>query len=99
MARSLVSLSSEVERSNMVTSRLQTITQSREELIPRGSIASEVKIYTVEIDSCGCGKGAGFTVIGPDGVEECAVYNDRGAAEEIAQLMNFAYEQGRRSAA
>jgi hypothetical protein len=60
-------------------------------------MTNEMKIYTVEIDSCG--NGAGFTVLGPDGVEECAVYNDRGAAEEIAELMNFAYEQGRRSAA
>lgn len=58
---------------------------------------NEVKIYTVEIDSCG--NSTGFTVLGPDGVEECAVYSDRGAAEEIAELMNFAYEQGRRSAA
>lgn len=62
-------------------------------------MASEVKIYTVEIDSCGYGNVAGYTVLGPDGVEECAIYRDRGAAEEIAELMNFAYEQGRKSAA
>lgn len=79
-------------------------------LIARGSMADrfklytgeEIKMYTVEIDSrgcSGCGKEVGYTVVGPDGVEECAVYNDRGAAEEIADLMNLAYEQGRRSAA
>ncbi|HEV3150368.1 MAG TPA: hypothetical protein VGY94_05405 [Acidobacteriaceae bacterium] len=62
----------------------------------------EAQMYTVEIDSrgcSGCGKEVGYTVVGPDGVEECAIYNDRGVAEEIADLMNFAYEQGRRSAA
>ena len=65
-------------------------------------MTKEGKMYTVEIDSrgcSGCGKEAGYTVVGPDGIEECAIYNDRGAAEEIADLMNFAYEQGRRSAA
>ncbi len=59
------------------------------------------KVYTVEIDNRGCsncGKEAGYTVVGPDGVEECAVYNDREVAEEIADLMNMAYEQGRRHA-
>lgn len=59
-------------------------------------------IYTVEIDNRGCsncGHEAGYTVVGPDGVEECAVYNDREVAEEIADLMNTAYEQGRRHAA
>ena len=48
------------------------------------------------IDPWGPGAEA---LVGPDGVEECAIYNDRGVAEEIADLMNFAYEQGRRSAA
>jgi hypothetical protein len=70
-------------------------------LVTRGSMTSEVKMYTVEIDSrgcSGCGNEAGYTVVGPDGIEECAIYNDRGVAEEIAELMNFAYEQGRRSA-
>ena len=60
------------------------------------------KVYSVEIDNRGCsncGSEAGYTVVGPDGVEECAVYNDRGVAEEIADLMNTAFEQGRRSAA
>jgi hypothetical protein len=56
-------------------------------------------MYTVEVDDRGCGNEAGYTVVGPDGVEECAVYNDWGVAEEIADLMNNAYEQGRRSAA
>jgi hypothetical protein len=42
---------------------------------------------------------AGYTVVGPDGVEESAIYNDRGEAEEIADLMNAAYEQRRRPAA
>jgi hypothetical protein len=61
-----------------------------------------MQMYTVEIDSrgcSGCGREVGYTVVGPDGVEECAIYNDRGVAEEIADLMNFAFEQGRRSAA
>jgi hypothetical protein len=60
------------------------------------------KMYTVEIDSRGCsncGTDVGYTVVGPDGVAECAVYNDREVAEEIADLMNTAYEQGRRSVA
>ena len=60
------------------------------------------KVYTVEIDSRGCsncGSEAGYTVVGPDGVEECAVYHFRGDAEVIADLMNTAYERGRRSAA
>lgn len=60
------------------------------------------KIYTVEVDQQGCsrcGSELGYTVVGPDGVEECAIYNDRSAAEEIADLMNLAYEQGRRAAA
>jgi hypothetical protein len=68
----------------------------------RESVETHEKVYTVEIDNRGCsncGKEAGYTVVGPDGVEECAVYNDRGIAEEIADLMNTAYEQGRRSAA
>jgi hypothetical protein len=59
-----------------------------------------MKVYTVEIDIRGCsscGNEAGYTVVGPDGVEECAVYNDRGIAEEIADLMNNAYEQGQRA--
>ena len=59
-------------------------------------------MYTVEVDSRGCsncGDGIGFTVVGPDGVEECAVYNDRRDAEEIAELMNNAYERQHRSAA
>ena len=65
-------------------------------------MAEEKKVYTVEIDlqGCsGCGTEAGYTVIGPDGVEESAVYNDRHVAEEIAELMNSAYELGRRAAA
>jgi hypothetical protein len=60
------------------------------------------KIYIVEIDTRGCsncGEDVGYTVIGPDGVEECALYNDRNAAEEIAELMNVAYQRGRQSAA
>lgn len=60
------------------------------------------KMYTVEIDNRGCsncGNEAGYTVVGPDGIEEDAVYNDREVAEEIADLMNTAYQQGRRSAA
>lgn len=60
------------------------------------------QMYTVEIDirgSSGCGREAGYTVVGPDGVQECAIYNDRDVAEEIADLMNIAYEQGRKSAA
>ncbi len=68
---------------------------------PRDTDAQD-KVYTVEIDSRGCsnsGKDAGYTVVGPDGVEECAVYNDRAVAEEIADLMNTAYEQGRLDAA
>lgn len=59
-----------------------------------------VKVYTVEVDPRGCsscGSEAGYTVIGPDGVEECVLYNDRHMAEEIADLMNIAYEQGRRA--
>jgi hypothetical protein len=65
-------------------------------------MADEEKAYTVEIDSRGCsscGSKAGYTVVGPDGVEECATYNDRGVAEEIADLMNNAYAQGPKSAA
>lgn len=65
-------------------------------------MAAETKVYTVQIDlqGCsGCGTEAGYTVMGPDGVEEGAIYNDRHAAEEIAELMNSAYEQGRRAAA
>jgi hypothetical protein len=60
-----------------------------------------LRVYTVEIDPQGCsrcGTEVGYTVVGPDGVEECAIYNDRRTAEEIAELMNFAYEQGRRAA-
>jgi hypothetical protein len=60
------------------------------------------KVYTVEIDTRGCsncGSEAGYTVVGPDGVQECAVYNDRSIAEEIAELMSSAYLCGRRSAA
>jgi hypothetical protein len=59
-----------------------------------------MKVYTVEIDYRGCsscGNEAGYTVVGPDGIEECAVYADRGMAEEIADLMNSAYEQGKRA--
>ena len=59
-------------------------------------------LYIVEIDSRGCsncGDEAGYVVIGPDGVEESPVYNNRGDAEEIANLMNSACEQGRRAAA
>jgi len=65
-------------------------------------MTNEAKMYTVEIDSrgcSGCGKEAGYTVVGPDGVEESAIYNDRGEAEEIAARMNSEYEQGLRSAA
>lgn len=58
---------------------------------------ADERMYTVEVDDRGCGNEAGYTVVGPDGVEECAVYNDRGVAEEIADLMNYAYEQGRRA--
>jgi hypothetical protein len=68
--------------------------------LERESNAPGVKVYTVEVDKRGCsscGNEAGYTVVGPDGVEECAVYNDRGVAEEIADLMNNAYEQGRRA--
>lgn len=68
----------------------------------RESMTDDEKIYTVEVDIRGCsscGKEAGYTVVGPDGVEECAVYNDREVAEEIADLMNNAYELGRKSAA
>jgi hypothetical protein len=42
----------------------------------RESMADDEKIYTVEVDIRGCsscGKEAGYTVVGPDGVEECAV--------------------------
>ena len=68
----------------------------------RESMTDDEKIYTVEVDIRGCsrcGKEAGYTVVGPDGVEESSVYNDRGIAEEIADLMNNAYELGRKSAA
>ena len=64
-------------------------------------MAERERVYTVEIDQQGCsrcGTEAGYTVVGPDGVEECGIYNDRQAAEEIAELMNAAYEQGRRAA-
>jgi hypothetical protein len=64
-------------------------------------MAERERVYTVEIDQQGCsrcGIEAGYTVVGPDGVEECAIYNDRHVAEEIAELMNAAYEQGRRAA-
>ena len=37
--------------------------------------------------------------MGPDGVEESPIYNDRRDAEEIAEMLNLAYEQGRRAAA
>lgn len=66
------------------------------------SMEDDEKVYTVEVDIRGCsrcGKEAGYTVVGPDGVEESSVYNDRGIAEEIADLMNNAYELGRKSAA
>jgi len=66
------------------------------------NMEEQAKIYTVEVDLQGCsrcGTEIGYTVIGPDGVEECAIYNDRQAAEEIAEQMNFAYAQGRRAAA
>jgi hypothetical protein len=65
-------------------------------------MTNEAKMYTVEIDTRGCsscGKEVGYTVVGPDGVEESAIYNDRGEAEAIADRMNSAYEQGLRSAA
>jgi hypothetical protein len=61
-------------------------------------MTNEVKMYTVEIDSRG-GKVAGYAVVGPDGVEEGPIYNDREEAEEVADRMNFEYEQGRKSAA
>jgi hypothetical protein len=60
------------------------------------------KLYIVEIDSRGCsncGDEAGYVVLGPDGVEESAVYNNRGDAEEIAELMNSACQQGSQAAA
>jgi hypothetical protein len=60
------------------------------------------KVYIVGIDSRGCsncGADEGYTVVGPDGVEECAIYSDRNVAEEIAELMNVAYQRGRQSAA
>lgn len=60
-------------------------------------MTDDEKVYTVEIDDRGCGNEAGYTVVGPDGVAECAVYNDRDVAQEIADLMNYAYEQGRRA--
>lgn len=66
------------------------------------NMEKRARIYTVEIDLQGCsrcGTEIGYTVIGPDGVEECAIYNDRQEAEEIAELMNLAYEQARRAAA
>jgi hypothetical protein len=63
---------------------------------------THAKVYTVQVDNRGCsncGKEPGYTVVGPDGVEESAVYNDREVAEQIAELMNSEYEQGFRSAA
>ena len=60
------------------------------------------KVYTVEIDNRGCsncGNEVGYTVVGPDGVEESPIYHDREVAEEIAELMNAACELERRSAA
>jgi len=65
-------------------------------------MTNEAKMYTVEIDirGCsGCGMEVGYTVVGPDGVEESAIYNDRREAEEIADRMNSEYEQGLTSAA
>ena len=65
-------------------------------------MAERQTIYTVEIDQQGCsrcGSEAGYTVVGPDGVEESPIYNDRRDAEEIAEMLNLAYEQGRRAAA
>jgi hypothetical protein len=65
-------------------------------------MSDEEKVYTVEIDDrgcSGCGSEVGYTVVGPDGVEESAVYNDRGVAEELADLMNNDYEQRRKAAA
>jgi hypothetical protein len=58
-------------------------------------MTNDERAYTVEIDDRGCGNEAGYTVVGPEGVAECAVYNDREVAEEIAALMNTAYERGR----
>jgi hypothetical protein len=79
-----------------------TIAQFPHRLLERASEVDGEKVYTVEADSRGCsscGTEVGYTVVGPDGVEECAVYNDREVAEEIAKLMNNAYRQGRKSAA
>jgi hypothetical protein len=59
------------------------------------------KMFVVEIDRRGCsncGDEAGYMVVGPDGVEESAVYNDRTDAEEMAELMNRAYERERSAA-
>ena len=66
------------------------------------NMAERMKVFTVEIDHRGCsrcGTEVGYIVIGPDGVEEGAIYNDRREAEEVAELLNFAYEQEGRAAA
>lgn len=73
-----------------------------QELLERENMADEEKMYTVEVDHRGCsncGYEAGYVVVGPDGVEESAVYHDREVVEEIAQRMNDAYSPGCKVAA
>jgi hypothetical protein len=60
----------------------------------------EKEAYRVEIDVSGCpkcGHGAYWDVIGPDDVALATSYADKEDAIEIAEILNMAYEAGRKS--
>lgn len=57
------------------------------------------KAYNVEIDDDGCRHctaGRTWIVVGPDGLGGGTTYGQQEDAEEIAELMNMAYEAGAR---
>lgn len=56
------------------------------------------KPYRVELDDPGCKEcaaGRMWVVVGPDGIAGSTSYSDQGAAEEIAELQNEAFEQAK----
>lgn len=62
-----------------------------------------VRAYTVEIDSTApgctqCGAGRMWWIVGPDGVAGSTSYGDEGVAADLAEQLNEAFNQGRRSA-